>query len=109
MRIRVLSDLHTEIGTRDIPGVTADLAVLAGNIDRGIKDVLRERQAFPSIPVQCVAGNHEYYDERIGWLREKPREAAAGSNALPNQRNSHDGPRSEIASNADSRTTAIEP
>ena len=27
-----------------------------------------------------VAGNHEHYDERIGRLHEKLREAAAGSN-----------------------------
>ena len=32
------------------------------------------------MPVLYVAGNHEHYDERIGRLHEKLREAAAGSN-----------------------------
>lgn len=36
--------------------------------------------AFPDVPVLYVAGNHEFYDERIGRLHEKLREAAAGSN-----------------------------
>ena len=86
-----------------------DLAVLAGVIDRSIKGVLWERGAFLSVPELYVAGNNEHYYERIGRLHQRPREAAAGLNALPNQRNCHDGLRSEAASNAYSRTTAIEP
>jgi len=60
--------------------VTADVVVLAGDIDRGTKGVAWARQAFPDMPVLYVAGNHEHYDERIGCLHEKLREAAAGSN-----------------------------
>lgn len=109
MRIRVLSHLHREIATADPLDIAADVVVLASDIDRGIVGVLWARQAVPSIPVLHVAGNHEHNDERIGRLHEKLREAAASSKALPNQRNRHDGPRSETARNADSRTTAIEP
>ncbi len=108
MRIRVLSDLHREIGAADLLDIAADVAVLAGDIDRGIKGVLWTRQALASILVLDVAGKHEYYDKRVGRPHEKLREAAASLKALPNQRNCHDAPRSESASNADSRTTAIE-
>ena len=60
MRIRVLSDLHREFGTVDLPDFAAAVVVLAGDIDLGIKDVLSARQAFPGLPVHWVAGNHEY-------------------------------------------------
>jgi hypothetical protein len=66
MRIRVLSDLHREFGTTDLPDITTELVVPAGDIDRGIKGVISTRQAFPKVPVLYVAGNHEHYDERIG-------------------------------------------
>lgn len=54
--------------------------ILAGDIDRGTKGVAWARQRFPTVPVLYVAGNHEHYDERIGRLHEKLREAAHGSN-----------------------------
>lgn len=80
MRIRVLSDLHREFGQVSLPEVGADVVVLAGDVDRGSKGVVWARQTFPETPVLYVAGNHEHYDERIGRLHEKLREAAAGSN-----------------------------
>lgn len=76
MRIRVLSNLHREFGTTDLPDITTELVVPAGDIDRGIKGVISTRQAFPKVPVLYVAGNHEHYDERIGRQHEKLREAA---------------------------------
>lgn len=63
---RVLSDLHQEFGSVDLPNVAADAVVLAGDIDRGVKGVVWARQAFPGIPVLYVAGNHEHYDEVSG-------------------------------------------
>jgi hypothetical protein len=80
MRVRVLSDLHREFGTTDLPDITADVVVLAGDIDRGIKGVIWARQVFPNVPVLYVAGNHEHYDERVGRLHEKLRDAADKSN-----------------------------
>ncbi len=80
MRIRVLSDLHLEFGGRDLANVPADVVVLAGDIDRAARGVLWARKRLPDVPVLYVAGNHEHYDERIGRLHEKLREAAAGSN-----------------------------
>ena len=80
MRIRVLSDLHREFGHVALPEAKADVVVLAGDIDRGVRGVGWARATFPEVPVLYVAGNHEHYDERIGRLHEKLREAAAGSN-----------------------------
>lgn len=80
MRIRILSDLHREFSHVPLPEVAADVVVLAGDIDRGTKGVAWARQTFPKSPVLYVAGNHEHYDERVGRLHEKLREAAAGSN-----------------------------
>lgn len=80
MRIRILSDLHREFGHAALPAATADVVVLAGDIDRGARGVAWARMEFPGVPVLYVAGNHEHYDERIGRLHEKLREAAAGSN-----------------------------
>ena len=82
MRIRVLSDLHREFGSVDLPDAAADVVVLAGDIDRGVKGVAWARQRFPDNPILYVAGNHEHYDERIGRLHEKLREAATGSNVI---------------------------
>ncbi len=56
------------------------MVALAGNIDLGIRGVAWARMTFPDVPVLYVAGNHEHYDERIGLLHERLREAAAGSN-----------------------------
>lgn len=80
MRIRVLSDLHREFGHIPLPEVPADVVVLAGDVDRGTRGVTWARMAFPGLPVLYIAGNHEHYDERIGRLHEKLREAAGGSN-----------------------------
>lgn len=82
MRIRILSDLHREFAAISVPDVPADVVVLAGDIDRNTKGVAWARQRFPDTPVLYVAGNHEHYDERIGRLHEKLREAAAGSNVI---------------------------
>jgi hypothetical protein len=64
-----LSSLLGQFGSVDLPDVAADLVVLAGDIDHGIKGVVWARQAFPGIPVLYVAGNHDHYEERI--LRPK--------------------------------------
>ncbi len=81
MRLRVLSDLHREIRPVDLPAVQADVVVLAGDIDRGARGVIWARQAFAGTPVLYVAGNHEYYGQRIGRLLEKLKDAARDSNA----------------------------
>jgi len=39
MRLRVLSDLHREFGHVELPNVEADIVVLTGDIDRGVRGV----------------------------------------------------------------------
>lgn len=82
MRIRVLSDLHREFGSVDLPDVKADIVILAGDIDCRTKGVVWARERFPETPVLYIAGNHEFYGERIGRLHEKLREAAKDSNVV---------------------------
>lgn len=82
MRLRILSDLHREFGHLELPDVASDVIILAGDTDRGTRGISWARQRFPATPVLYVAGNHEHYDERIGRLHEKLREAAAGSNVI---------------------------
>ena len=80
MRIRVLSDLHREFAHVELPAAEADVVVLAGDTDRGTRGVTWAAAAFPDTPVLYVAGNHEFYEERIGRLHEKLRAAAAATN-----------------------------
>jgi predicted phosphodiesterase len=70
VRIRVLSDLHLEHHSPPeglLPPDTdrADVVVLAGDIARAATSVRWAREAFPSTPVVCVAGNHEFYDRHL--------------------------------------------
>lgn len=70
MRIRILSDLHREFGPVDLPDVTADVVILAGDTDRGTKGVVWARKRFPETPILYIPGNYEFYGERIGRLHE---------------------------------------
>ena len=63
MRIRVLSDLHREFGHVELPEVDADIVVLAGDTDRGVRGVRWAIARFSPTPVLYIAGNHEFYGE----------------------------------------------
>lgn len=80
MRIRVLSDLHTEIAPLELPHVDADVVVLAGDIGVRTRGLEWARRAFPSTPVVYVAGNHEYYGAALPHLTDKLRKLADGTN-----------------------------
>lgn len=80
MRIRVLSDLHLEFGPIDLPKVEADLVVFAGDIHVKLNGIRWIRGNFPDTPVIYLAGNHEYYGEKLPRLLDKIRDEAAGSN-----------------------------
>ena len=60
MRIRVLRDLHREFGGTELPDVPADVMVLAGDIDRGTKNVVWVRKPGPEASVLYVAVDHEF-------------------------------------------------
>jgi predicted phosphodiesterase len=82
--IQLASDLHLEFfagsqpRVRHIkPAVGADLLVLAGDIDNGVRGV----EAFVDwpVPVVYVAGNHEFYDHHWTQTRQDLRSACAGT------------------------------
>lgn len=81
MKIQVASDLHLEFdrtGSRVIePARDADLLVLAGDIEGGIKAV----EVFSDwpVPVIYVAGNHEFYYRDWRQTRAELRAVAAGT------------------------------
>lgn len=56
LRIHVLSDLHLEFGPMHIPAVEADVLILAGDIDLGVKGLL----SVPDISQgNTFGGNHD--------------------------------------------------
>lgn len=65
LRIRVLSDLHLELGPWQAPQAEADVVVLAGDIHAGTHGLHWAHRQFPNVPVIYVPGNHEYYDEEL--------------------------------------------
>lgn len=84
MKILVLSDLHNDHTPFNpvVDGVRvdkdADLVVLAGDTDEGVKGIAWARQAFPSKRILFIAGNHEFYGKEwhalIADLRAAGRE-----------------------------------
>lgn len=83
MRLHVLSDLHLKYAPFAVPAVDADVVVLAGDIDRGVRGVRWARAQFGAKPVLYVLGNHEFYrncveDVQAACLRE----AAAGTGSI---------------------------
>ena len=80
MRIQVLSDLHIEFGAFDFHRVEADLVVLAGDVHVKLNGIRWIKENIPDTPVVYLAGNHEYYGEKIPRLREKICEEAEGTN-----------------------------
>lgn len=93
MKVHILTDLHIEFGRFEPPGTDAELVILAGDTDLGDKGISWAKDAFAGKPVLYVPGNHEYYGEVYQQLREKMREAAAGSNVhlLDGDRYEQDG------------------
>ncbi len=60
MKIHILSDLHNERDPYQPVVRDADLVILAGDIDEGVRGITWARSMF-DCPVIYVAGNHEYY------------------------------------------------
>jgi Icc-related predicted phosphoesterase len=75
MKLRVLSDLHTEFAEFSPPETDADVVILAGDIGVGLGGIEWAARRFPKAPVIYVPGNHEFYDHDIG-LTDKLKAAA---------------------------------
>lgn len=65
MRLRVFSDLHLEFAPFSPPAIDADAIVLAGDIGEGLDGLDWAREQFPNDEILYVAGNHEFYGERL--------------------------------------------
>ena len=61
MKLLVLSDLHNEFKPFEYRRGSADVGVLAGDIDLGTRALERARAELGDLPLIYVAGNHEYY------------------------------------------------
>ena len=70
MQLHVLSDLHNEFAPfvpSPSASAAADVIVLAGDIDTGVKGIQWARATWPDKPLVYVAGNHEFYGH--SWVR----------------------------------------
>jgi predicted phosphodiesterase len=64
MKLHILSDLHNEFVPHQAdPEIlaAADVVVLAGDVDVGIKGLIWVREVFPNHEIVYVAGIHEFY------------------------------------------------
>lgn len=61
MKIQIISDLHQEFGTSELSFDQADVVVLAGDVNLGIKGMQWIQSKIKDKPVVYVLGNHEYY------------------------------------------------
>jgi predicted phosphodiesterase len=81
-RVLILSDLHMEVPGAEVFAPRpegADLIVLAGDIHEGVKGLewAARMAALWEIPLVYVAGNHEYWRQRMDLLPGRLREMAA--------------------------------
>jgi len=79
MKLHVISDLHAGFAPFDLPHVDADVLVLAGDVDTGVRGMALAREWARGRPVIYVAGNHEFYGGSIPRHITKLRDAAEGS------------------------------
>ncbi len=95
MKIQILSDLHNEFLINHksnslfkwkgkIESTSADLIILAGDIDTGIRGVtwaIEESERL-AVPIIYVVGNHEYYNYEINKLKENLLEVTKNTNVF---------------------------
>ena len=75
-RVHVVSDVHCEFDDYRLEETDAEVVVLAGDVNHGLKGLEWARACFPSQDIVYVAGNHEYYGEALPRLTDKLRERA---------------------------------
>src|SRR6187402_2222953 len=80
MRIQVISDLHEEFGYMDIAFESADLLILAGDINLGTKGIEWIKSTIKTLPVIYVLGNHEYYKGSYPKTLNSIKEIAVNTN-----------------------------
>ena len=80
MKIHIISDLHLDLGTLDLPSTDADVVVLAGDIRPKIGGLKWIRETIKDKPVVYILGNHEFWGGSIPHLIEKLHKEAQDSN-----------------------------
>lgn len=80
MKIHIVSDLHREFGYNDFNLKLADVLVLAGDTDLGVKGISWLKSLSLDIPIIYVLGNHEYYKGAYPKTLYKIKDAASNSN-----------------------------
>jgi len=93
MKIQIISDLHQEFGTSDLTFDNADLVILAGDTNLGVKGIEWVNKYIVHKPVIYILGNHEYYKGAYPKTLHKIIEASKNSNihVLENNRINIDG------------------
>jgi len=79
MKLHVVSDLHAGFAPFDRPDTGADVLVLAGDVDTGVRGMEMAARWARGRPVVYVAGNHEFYGESIPRHLQKLAGAAKGT------------------------------
>ena len=82
MKVQLLSDLHVEFHCYQYCPTDADVVVLAGDIDTGIRGLTWAIEQIKNKPVIYVLGNHEYYRHAYPKLIDQLKHQAKGSNVV---------------------------
>jgi len=77
VKLYVISDLHLELGAFEVPPVSADVVVVAGDLHVGVAGLRWAAERLPDVPILYVLGNHEYYRETMPRFVDEMRWAAA--------------------------------
>lgn len=75
MKIHILSDLHIEFADYEIQVLDADVIILAGDIQNGMKGLKWATKLLNNTEAHIIyiAGNHEFYRQDINALRNAMR------------------------------------
>ena len=80
MKILILCDLHNEFGKIELEQTNCDAVVLAGDTDIGIRGAEWAKNAFRSIPIIYISGNHEYYGKKFFKINRQLTDISENSN-----------------------------
>ena len=80
MTIQIASDLHNEFGQLDFKIAKADLIILAGDVNVGMKGLDWLLSKNIETPIIYILGNHEYYSNAYPKLIGKLKTKAEGTN-----------------------------
>ncbi len=78
MKIQIISDVHLEFGSFELPEKECDVLVAAGDIGVGVEGL--EWLQTLDVPVIYVAGNHEYWGYEMYDLQDDFINICKGSN-----------------------------